>query len=158
MLIGLIIYSLSDHTWEVAEALRDCLEAAGHEVTLARVEVAGLASRATEDAPLKTLPSVEGYDAVVFGTPVRGGAIPSPMRRYLEHLPSLQGMKVALLTTHFFRQDWGSQQVMTALQGTCEAKDAAICGAADVKWSGFGRQRRTKETVARLCQLFQANT
>jgi len=156
MRIGLIIYSLSGHTWKVAEALRDCLAAAGHEVTLARVEVAGIASRATEDAPLKTLPSVAGYDAVVFGTPVRGGTIPSPMRRYLEQLPALQGMKVALLTTHFFRPDWGSQQVVTALQGACEAKGAAICGVADVKWSGFGRGRKIKAAVEKLCQLFQA--
>ena len=154
MRIGLIIYSLSGHTWKVAEALRDCLAAAGREVTLARVEVTGIATRATEDAPLKTLPSVEGYDAVVFGTPVRGGTIPSPMRRYLEQLPALQGLKGALLTTHFFRPDWGSKQVVAALQSACEAKGAAICGAADVKWSGLGRGRKIKEAVERLCRLF----
>ncbi len=103
---------------------------------------------------VETLPSADGYDTIIFGTPVRGGTVPSPMSRYLEQLPSLQGKKVAFLITDFFRPQWGANQVVAALKTTCEAKGATICGSGDVKWAGFGRQRKIEEAVENLCKFF----
>jgi len=102
MNIGIIVYSLSDHTLTAATRLKEKLTAGGHEVTLERVETVGPAKPQFENAELKTKPPVDAYDAVVFACPVRGGTVPPPMKRYLEQIPSLQGKQVACLVTHFF--------------------------------------------------------
>ena len=107
MNIGVIVYSLSGHTLSVAVKLMEVLPAFGHELTLERVETVGPAKLKTEGAELKTMPLVMPYDILILGAPVRGGTLPSPMRRFLVQIPSLQDKKIACFVTHFFCTSMG---------------------------------------------------
>ncbi len=153
MNIGIIVYSLSGHTLAVATTLKEALLAAGHTVSLEKVEIVGVATRATEDAALKTQPNVNPYDALVFGCPVRGGTVPSPMRRYLEQIPSLSDKKVACLLTHFFRREWGANQVFAQMKAIIEPKGATIIGTVEVKWFSLKRKQQIAQAVAELSRL-----
>ncbi len=154
MNIGIIVYSLSGHTLSVAAKLKEALAAAGHRVSVERVEIVGLATRAAEDAELKTRPDVGPYEALVFGCPVRGGTVPSPMRRYLEQIPSLSNKKVACFVTHFFRREWGANQVFAQMKGIIEPKAATIRGTAEVKWFSLNRKQQITQAVDELSKLF----
>jgi flavodoxin len=154
MNIGIIVYSLSGHTMAVAQKLVERLESAGHTATLARVEVVGPATLNTEDAELKTKPAVDAYEALVLATPVRGGALPSPMRRYLEQIPSLQDKQVACLMTHYFRWSVGAEQMFTQLKAICESKGATVLGSGDVRWPGLRRNQKIEDALDRLVILF----
>jgi flavodoxin len=63
MHIGIIIYSLGGNTISVATQLKERLSTAGHDVMLKRIETVGPASLRTEDAPLKSKPALDAYDA-----------------------------------------------------------------------------------------------
>ncbi|MBN2392025.1 MAG: NAD(P)H-dependent oxidoreductase [Anaerolineae bacterium] len=154
MNIGIIVYSLSGHTLTVATRLKEILSADGHEVTLERVETVGPAKPQFENAELKTKPVAAAYDALVFACPVRGGTIPSPMKRYLEQLPSLQGKQVACLVTHFFQREWGANQVLAAMQTLCESKGATVRGVGEVRWFSLHRKQQIAEVVEELGRLF----
>jgi flavodoxin len=154
MNIGIIVYSLTDHTLTVAMRLKEKLSATGHTVTLERIETVGPAKPQFENADLKTKPATDGYDALVFACPVRGGAVPPPMKRYLEQIPSLQDKKVACLVTHFFRREWGANQVLAAMRQICESKGATVCGSGDVQWFSVHRRRQISQVVADLSGLF----
>ncbi len=154
MNIGIIVYSLSNHTLTVATRLKEKLAANGHSVTLERVETVGLAKPQFENAELKTKPVIDAYDAVVFACPVRGGAVPPPMKRYLEQIPSLRDKKVACVVTHFFRREWGANQVLAAMRQICESKGATVCGVGDVRWFSLHRKRQISQVVEELSQLF----
>lgn len=154
MNIGIIVYSLSDHTLTVAKNLKEKLSAAGHEVTLERVETAGPAKVQFENAELKTKPPIDAYDALVFACPVRGGTVPSPMKRYLEQIPSLRDKQVACLVTHFFQREWGANQVLAAMRGICESKGATVRGVGDVQWFSLHRKQQIAQVVEDLSQLF----
>ena len=154
MNIGIIVYSLSDHTLTAATRLKEKLTAGGHEVTLERVETVGPAKPQFENAELKTKPPVDAYDAVVFACPVRGGTVPPPMKRYLEQIPSLQGKQVACLVTHFFQREWGTNQTLAALREICESKGATVRGAGDVRWFSLHRKEQIAQVVEALSRLF----
>lgn len=153
MNIGIIIYSLSEHTLSVAVKLKEKLLAAGHEVSLEQVEIVGPAKASNENAELKTKPEAGAYDALVFGCPVRGGTVPPPMRRYLEQIPSLRDKKVACFVTHFFRREWGANQTLAQMKGIIEPKGAAICGTGDVKWFSLNRKQQIAQVVDALSTL-----
>ena len=151
MNIGIVVYSLSGHTLGVAASLKEKLEAAGHAVTLERLEMVGPATPSAEKgAELKSRPAVEGYDAVVLACPVRGGAPPPPMVSYLQGIPSLQGKKVALLVTGFFPASVGANLTLAAMKEVCATKGATTCGTGGVRWFGPGRQRQIARVVEEL--------
>jgi len=154
MNIGIIVYSLGGHTLTVAENLKEKLLADGHEVTLERVETAGPAKVQYENAELKTSPAVDAYEGLVFACPVRGGTIPAPMKNYLEQLPSLQEKQVACLVTHFFRREWGANQVLGAMREICESKGATVCVVGEVRWFSLHRKERIARVVEALSGLF----
>ncbi|MGC9395083.1 MAG: flavodoxin family protein [Anaerolineae bacterium] len=154
MKIGIIVYSLTDHTLTVANRLKEKLLADGHEVTLERLETVGPAKAQVENAELKTKPVTDAYDALVFACPVRGGTIPSPMKRYLEQIPSLRDKKVACFVTHFFQRAWGANQVLAAMRTLCESKGATVRGVGDVRWFSLHRKQQIARVVEELSRLF----
>lgn len=154
MNVGIVVYSLSNHTLTVAESLKEKLLADGHSVTLERVETVGPPKPQFENAELKTKPPVDAYDALVFACPVRGGTIPPPMRRYLEQIPSLQDKQVACLVTHFFKREWGTNQVLAALRELCESKGATVRGVGEVRWFSLQREQQIAQVVEDLSRLF----
>ncbi|MBN1259994.1 MAG: NAD(P)H-dependent oxidoreductase [Anaerolineae bacterium] len=154
MKIGMVIYSHSGHTLTVAQALKEALLAAGHEVQLERLEIVGEVSLSETNVDLHSIPDVAEYDVVILGTPVRGG-LPSPaMVRYLEQVPNLEGKTIVGLFTHFFRSDWGVKQATEKLKEMCASKGATLGTVGDVRWPSLGRKRKINEVVDTLSQLF----
>ena len=154
MNIGIIIYSQTGHTISVATQLKERLSATGHEVSLARVEAAGPVIPAKAGVRLRSKPAIDTYDAVVFGSPVIGGALPPAMESYLKQVASLQGKGVTCLVTHFFRSAWGADQTIAQMKKISKSKGATICGAGNVKWFQLRRKRQIAEVVESLSKLF----
>ncbi len=150
MNIGVIVYSLSGHTLSVAVKLMEVLPAFGHELTLERVETVGPAKLKTEGAELKTMPLVMPYDILILGAPVRGGTLPSPMRRFLAQIPSLQDKKIACFVTHFFRTAWGADQTIAQLREICVSKGGIVTGSGSVRWFSLHRQRQISKLIEDL--------
>jgi flavodoxin len=150
MNVGIIVYSHTGHTLSVAMALKEKLSAAGHAVNLERVEIYGPDRPGATHVSLKTKPSIDAYDALVFGSPVRGGMVSPAMTSYLEQIASLQGKKVVCLVTHFFPPGWGANQTITQMKAICESRGATVCGWGDVGWPRLGLKRRVAEVVDHL--------
>ena len=155
MKIGIIVYSRTGKTLSVATKLRDRLSAVGHSVDMERLVVAGEDRMGVQVVQLESIPDVGKYEAVVFATPVQGGA-PSPaMRSYLAEVASLEGKKVACLVTEGFPFPWmGGNQTIRKMVGTCESKGAAICGTGIVNWTSLRRARKITVVVDRLSMVF----
>ena len=152
--IGIIVYSKTGHTLSVANRLKEKLSAAGHAVTLERLETVGEASPNDASVELKTMPAIDGYDALVFGSPVWGGAPAAPTVSYLEQIPSLQDKRVAVLVTGAFPAGWGRNQTVAKMTELCESKGATIIGSGSVGWLSFRRKRQITEIVDTLTRLF----
>jgi flavodoxin len=154
MNIGIVVYSQTGHTLSVAGKLLEALAATGHTVNLERVETAEPEKPSAPDVPLKTKPEIASYDALVFGSPVRGGALPLPMTRYLEQIASLRGKKVACVVTGIFPAGWGRNQTIAQMVEVCESKGATVCGAGSVGWWSLGRRRQIAEVLDSLSRSF----
>jgi len=155
MNIGVIVYSQTGHTLSVAIKLEEKLSAAGHVVNLERVEASGPAAPGTTDVQFKTKPEIEPYDALVFGSPVRGGIMPPAMTSYLEQVTSLQGKKIVCFVTHFFQPGWGANQTINQIKKICESKGAIVCGSGEVGWPRLGLKRRIADVVDDLADCFR---
>jgi hypothetical protein len=97
---------------------------------------------------------VDGYNAVVFGCPVRGGTPAPPMRIYLEDLANLEGKQTFCFVTGFFPAAWGREQALAQMQALCEAKGATLLGTGSVWWTSLRRKREITALVDRIGNLF----
>jgi multimeric flavodoxin WrbA len=98
---------------------------------------------------------VDGYDALVFACPVRGGTPVPPMRVFLEQIPSLAGKWVACLVTGFFPAAWGRDQTLAQMQALCESKGAIVSGTGSVGWTSLRRKHEIAEAVDHVSALFR---
>ena len=154
--IGIVVYSRTGHTLSVAMKLKEKLSAAGHVVTLERLETVGPESLSATSVELKSVPAIDRYEALVFGSPVRGG-VPAPaMVSCLERVAPLEGRKVACLVTGFFPARWGRDQTVARMKEMCASKGATVCGAASVGWFSLRRKRQISKAVDDLASCFES--
>jgi NAD(P)H-dependent FMN reductase len=124
-------------------------------VNIERLKDVGKVHPSTKDVKFETLPSIEPYDALVFGSPVQAFSLSSAMTVYLSQIKSLQGKKAAFLVTQYFPFPWlGGNRAIGQMKKIGESKGATICGTAVVNWSKPGREKQITEIVEKLSKLF----
>jgi flavodoxin len=155
MNIGTVVYSQTGHTLSVVAKLQEALSDAGHIVRLERVETVEPIRIYAANPQLKTTPEIDRYDALVFATPVQGGAPAPAMGSYLEQVTSLQGKKVACLVTGIFPAGWGRNQAIGQMEETCTAKGATVCGSGSVGWWSLRRRQQIAAVVEDLAGCFE---
>jgi flavodoxin len=154
MNIGMIVYSQTGNTHSVALKLQEKLSAAGHTVTLERIEVSGEVQPG-KPVQFTTLPDAAKYEALVFGSPVQAFSLCQAMVEYLKQVASLQGKKVAFLVTQAFPYPWlGGNRAVRQMKRLCESKGATVCGSGIVNWMKKSREQQIVEVVDRLGGLF----
>ena len=152
--IGMIVYSQTGNTHSVATKLQEKLSAAGHSVTLERIEVIGDVSPG-QAVQFKTLPDAGKYDALVFGSPVQAFSLCQAMVDYLKQVTSLQDKKVACLVTQAFPFPWlGGNRAVGQMKKACESKGATVCGSGIVNWMKKSREQQIVQVVDQLSGLF----
>ena len=152
--IGIIVYSHTGHTLSVALKLKEILSKKTHNVTLERLQTRVPLTMTALTAELKTIPNIESYDAVILGTPVRGGEPSPPMKAFLEQIDSFDGKMVAILVTGFFPFDWGRKQTIVSLETICRSKDAELCGSVSVRWLNLKRKRQITKVLDSVSGFF----
>jgi len=154
MNVGIVVYSWSGHTLEVAEKVRDKLSGAGHSVTLERIAVVGERKQGAREFRLEPLPDIAAYDAVIFGAAVEAFSLSPVMTKALKQMGSLAGKKIACLVTQQFPFPWmGGNRAIGQMKKLCRAKGGAIAGAAVVNWAKSRRAGTTAAAVERLTRL-----
>jgi len=154
MNIGMIVYSQTGNTHSVALKLQEKLSAAGHAVTLERIEVIGQVEPG-KPVQFKTRPDAAPYDVLVFGSPVQAFSLCQAMVDYLKQVAPLQGKKVACLVTQAFPYPWlGGNRAIRQMKRLCESKGATVCGSGIVNWMKKRREQQIVEVVDRLSSLF----
>ena len=155
MNIGIILYSETGNTYSVSQKLKEKIVKAGHSVNIERLKVIGKVHPSTKDVKFESLPDIEPYDALVFGSPVQAFSLSFAMTAYLSQIKSLLDKKVAFLVTQFFPFPWlGGNRTIGQMKKICESKGATICGAAVVNWSKPSREKQIAEMVEKLSKLF----
>ena len=140
MKIGLVVYSRTGHTLQVAQALLARLTADGHEAAMVRLGQGAV--------------DLVAFEGLVFCSPVHGGRPADEMVACLEGAPSLAGKTVACLATGFFPARLGASQTLAQMSALCAARGAAVGGQANVGWFSLTRRRQIADAVETLAASF----
>lgn len=156
MNIGIIIYSQSGNTNDVAEQLKEGLAASDHSVKIERLKPVEQGKKKSETVQLEVLPDPEQYDALVFGAPVQAFSLAPVMKNYLQQISSLEGKKVFCFVTKALAFNWtGGNRAVREMAKICQSKKAAVDGTGIVKWTASSREQDITALSTKIEGLFK---
>jgi flavorubredoxin len=155
MKIGIIVYSHTGNTKSVAETLQQKLQAGGHTAELVQVTVEGNGRPGSTPVELADRPSLDGYEGLVFGSPVHGFSLSQAMQRYLREQEDLSGRPIGLLVTEYFPYAWmGGNRAARQMRSIIEGKGGVVRDSVVVNWKNARRETQIAEGTDRLAALF----
>ncbi len=153
MKVGLIVYSQTGNTLSVAQKLEEAIKAAGHTVSIVRVEPEG-GKASGPVIKLKSVPDVSPYDAIIFASPVQGFSLAPVMKTYLSKISGLDGKKVYCYVTQQLKKTWmGGNRAVKQITAACKAKGVDILSSGVVNWSSSIREEQISDIVKRFSSI-----
>ena len=154
MKVGIIVHSFTGNTLSVAERIKTALHEAGHSANIERVTAVDENPSAAGDIRLESTPDTSGYDAVIFGAPVRGFSLSPVMKAYLLQHAALQGKKVGCFVTQRRSKAWlGGNRAVGQMKDACASKGADVIETGIVNWSGKSREEQIADIAERFGRL-----
>lgn len=155
MMIGIVIYSQTGNTRNVAEKLKIELAAAGHTIVIEEVTIEGKLPAQPGQLELKNIPNVDSCEAVIFGAPVQALSLNPVMKKYMEQLHSLIGKKVVCFVTKQIPLLWfGGTGAVSTMKKICSSKGADVIGTEIVVWAESKRERSIRKCVDSIVHMF----
>lgn len=136
---AIIFYSNTGNTRQVAQQF------SGFDL----LEVKALSNDPNIESPTLTeKPTFEGYDYVIFATPVHGFQISKIMKTYLEDVSSFQGILIDLYITHFFPFAWmGGNVSLNQMRKIIERKGGKVRFMTSVNWKSRKREMIIRDMI-----------
>ncbi len=151
-----IVHPHTGNTYSVAEKLQENLLRKGHSVSIEKIIALQDNQQDVQKIVLERIPQISGYDALIFGAPVRGFSLSPVMKAYISQIPSLQQKKVVCYVTEFFPYPWmGGNQAITQMTKICEAKNTKIIATGIVNWSRY-RDKKIAVVVEEFSKLLSS--
>jgi len=154
MKIGIIVHSKTGNTYSVALKLMEKLTQIGHVVEITRLNVI---SNDKLNPQFETLPDIETYDGLIFGSLVEAFTVSPVFGQYMMQLPSLKNKKVACFVTQYFPfKTLGGNQAIRRMKKICESKEATMCDVGIVRWMfSNSRKEQTAEVIEHISHSFE---
>jgi flavodoxin len=155
MKIGIIIYSKTGNTWLVGEKIKEKLLRDGHIVDIFRLEIIDEISLVEGKTKFKSLPEINDYDVIIFGTYVEAFSLNPTMKEYLNQVESLKEKVVGCFVTQHFPYPWmGGNRAIKQMKKRCEIKGAIIYETGIVNWGSKKRNIMIKDVVKLIGENF----
>lgn len=154
MNIGIIVHSRTGHSYLVAQKLKEKLASGGHIVTIEKITAIKDDEADAAKVQLINPPSIEAYDLLIFGAPVRGLSLSPVMSAYISQIITLQEIKVGAFVTQFFPfKKMGGERSIKQLINLCESKGGKVFETGIINWTNLKRQNQIENLVINMSRL-----
>ena len=154
MKIGIIINSETGNTYKVAEIIREKLISKGQNIEIKKVKAEGEIAPGSK-IKLTENPSIDDYDALIFGGPVVAFSLTPVMKTYISGLGSLKGKKIACFVTKQLPFKWtGGNQAINSMKKKCKNKGAEVIKTGIINWKKEITNNLINDLAEELSNLF----
>jgi len=152
MKIGIIVHSNTGNTLSVAKRLEKTFSENGHRAKVKKLKLPEDFKPGSSDIEFLSVPSLDKYDCLVFGSPVEAFSLSAVMVKYLkEKAPSLKGRKGLLYVTKALPFNWtGGNRAIKQMKKLVSAKGGKVMETGIVVWKEKHREGRIADVVERF--------
>lgn len=154
MKVGIIVYSYTGHTLEVAKKLEEAIKAKGHLVTIELIEPMENKPGSVSQVLLRNSPNISGYDFVIFGSPVQAFTLAGVMKKYLSSLPNFKNKNGYSFVTRQLKKKWlGGSRAIKWIENKCQEKGINILDSAMISWSSKTLDNDINDVINKLSDM-----
>lgn len=151
MKIGIIVYSKTGNTLQVAERITTALTQKGDHVELQRFTAETESPQSNRPVRLSALPDPNGYDALIIGAPVQAFSLDPAMTMYLKQIGALQNVPTLCFITQHFKKAWmGGNRAMKQLLEQLKEKGVSATATGVVNWTSEQREAQI-DLIVKQC-------
>jgi len=152
MNIGIIVYSKTGNTLQVAERIATALTQAGDHVDLKRFTAEMESAQSNRPARLSALPDPNDCDVLILGAPVQAFSLDPAMTMYLQQVAFKQKVPTYCFITQHFKKPWmGGNHAMKQLISQLRMKDIEAKSLGIVNWTSEQRENQMTH-IAEQCK------
>ena len=154
MNIGILVYSLTGNTLNVAQKIQEHIQKEGGTAVLERITAENGDAGNPSDIRLKDIPDIKKYDKLIICAPINGFMLCRAMTMYLKGHAGLSGKTVnCFVTQHLKSSFFGGNKGIKQIKSFCENQGAEVKNTANVHWSSAQRDAEI-ENAAKLMTEF----
>lgn len=153
MKTGIIVFSNTGNTKQVAQKLAEKVRSTGALADVKEIKVAGGydPEKGYNSFTLAETPDPTQFETLVFAAPVMAFSLCPVMKSYLKQINSMSGLKCSLLVTQHLKFKWmGGNRAVRQMKKILNKKGAAVDGSAIVHWSAPNREEQIEAAVQKL--------
>lgn len=142
MNIGIIVYSYTNNTLSIAKRLESYLLSKGHSASIQSIK-ADNEDPNSRSFRLTHKPSTQNYDAIIFGSCVRGFDCAPIFKEYIQSVNSFSDKKIAGFVSQYFPFDsMGGNQALASMDHIVHQKNAQLnkLGSIHMKFRNVDKQ------------------
>lgn len=158
MKIGLIVYSQTGNTLQVANKLLDTFLTAGQDAHLEQITAALDNSKAPGNPTITFAPDPRQYDLLIFAAPVQAFSLCAVMKSYLAQMPSLEGKYAACFVTQQLSKPWlGGNHAIRQMSAAITQKGGKLGTTGIINWSNPAKDEQITRLIAALSTISPVN-
>lgn len=153
MKIGIVVYSQTGNTFEVAQKLEEAFSKKGNSVKIERIAMINEKERDINKIQIRNFPDLSKYDALIFGSPVHAFSLSHPMTAFMSQIPTLQDKRIACFVTKGLPLNGtGGNQAIGQMKKICESKNGKVSGTWILVWKD--REKQISKILEEMSNLF----
>ena len=151
MKIGLIVYSQTGNTLQVANQLLEALSAAKQDVQLEQITAVMDNPTVPGKATLTNAPDPNQYDMLCFAAPVQAFSLCAVMKTYLAQMPSLAGKQVVCFVTQQLKYPGlGGNHAIRQMTAAITQKGGRVGTTGIIHWSSPAKAEQIQRLIANV--------
>jgi len=148
MKIGIIVYSKTGNTLQVAERIAAKLTKMGEHVEIQRFTAEEESAQSSRPVRLHKTPNPNLYDALIIGSPVKAFSLDPAMTMYLQQAAFTNQVPTFCFLTQYFKKPWmGGNHAMKQLLSQLSEKGITAQPLGIVNWSNAKREAQINKIV-----------
>ena len=154
MNIGILVYSYTGNTMNVAEKIKQKIESNGDTAAIERVTAINGDPNGGQPIELKDIPNIQKYDKLVVGAPINGLSLCKAIKKYLNNHATFKNKEVnCFVTEHFKHSFMGGRQGIKQMLRIITSRGGSVQNTAIVHWSSPDRDAQIKAAAAAMAQI-----
>jgi len=159
MSIGIIVYSKTGNTLQVAERTKKVLELQGNTVSVKRFQAETSGETSNIPIRLTECPDPNVFDAVIFGAPVQAFSLDPAMAMYLRQIGPIKNIPAMCFITQHFKKPWmGGNRAIKQLLALLKAAGVKALPIGIVNWTNETREEQIVAISERCAKVIMEMT
>lgn len=155
MKIGIVIHTQSGHTAQFARAIATKFNSNGHQAEIEMLRTVGQVSPGSRKFTIKNMPTLDEYEAVLFGGPVWAFKASPVIMTCLSELRNIKNKKVMSFVTMGLPFSWmGGKQAIKAMDQELEASGGEVLPGEILHYFVKTNPQKLEQAVDRIFQSF----